>query len=224
MRKPVFVLLLVPAFFFGATATERLISGLDILKELSNIPDSGAFVELLRQSEGIVVYPALFRIGVFAIGGQYGEGFVLRRDPDTGEWYGPIFTKLTGLSLGPQIGVQNVGLVLVLMNQKAVESFASGSVTLGGNVSIAAGPMGRSLSADTDYKMQAAIYSYSVSKGFFAGLSLQGSIVQVDEEANRDFYGKPVSALETITNTKPTRKEVLEDCQVLERPDIPYSA
>lgn len=210
MKKTFFVMLLIPSLFFGATATERLISGLDILRELSNIPESGAFIDLLRQAEGIAVYPALFRIGILGIGGQYGEGFVLRRDPATGEWFGPIFTKMTGLSLGPQIGVQSVGLVLVLMNRKAVEAFASSNVTLGGNVSVAAGPLGRSLSADTDYKMQATIYSYSVSRGFFAGLSLQGSIVEVDEEVNRNFYGKAVSALDVITNVKPTAKEVLE--------------
>ncbi|AEH52052.1 lipid-binding SYLF domain-containing protein [Pseudothermotoga thermarum] len=210
MKKLVFVILFVPTFFFGASAVERLTSGLDILKELANIPDSGAFIDLLRQAEGIAVYPSLFKVGIFAIGGQYGEGFVFRRDPVSGEWFGPIFTKLTGLSLGPQIGVQNVGLVLVLMNRKAVEAFASGSVTLGGSVSVAAGPLGRTLAADTDYKMQASVYSYSVSKGFFAGLSLQGSIIQVDEEANKDFYGKSVSALEIINNVKPTRKEAVE--------------
>lgn len=187
---------------------ERLTSSLSILKELSNIPDSGAFVELLRQSEGIAIYPSLFKVG-FVIGGQYGEGVVFKRDIATGKWYGPVFVKLTGLSLGAQIGVQNVGLVLVLMNEKAVNSFISSSVTLGGNVSVSAGPLGRSLSADTDYKLQASIYSYSVSKGFFAGLSLQGSIVQVDTDANKQYYESDISPTEALKN-EPRSKEAVE--------------
>ncbi|ABV34611.1 MULTISPECIES: lipid-binding SYLF domain-containing protein [Pseudothermotoga] len=208
MKKILPVLLLVPIFGIAATPMERLTSSLSILKELSNIPDSGAFVELLRQSEGIAIYPSLFKVG-FVIGGQYGEGVVFKRDIATGKWYGPVFVKLTGLSLGAQIGVQNVGLVLVLMNEKAVNSFISSSVTLGGNVSVSAGPLGRSLSADTDYKLQASIYSYSVSKGFFAGLSLQGSIVQVDTDANKQYYESDISPTEALKN-EPRSKEAVE--------------
>lgn len=208
MKKVVLVLLFVPIFGLAATPTERLTGALSILKELSNIPDSGAFVELLRQSEGIAIYPSLIKVGL-VIGGQYGEGLVLKRDVSTGKWYGPVFVKLTGLSLGAQIGIQNVGLVLVLMNEDAVKSFTSSNVTLGGNISVAAGPMGRSLSADTDYKLQAAIYSYSVSKGFFAGLSLQGSIVQVDEDANKQFYGSSVSAVDLL-KAESKSKEVVD--------------
>ncbi|GAB4311792.1 lipid-binding SYLF domain-containing protein [Pseudothermotoga elfii] len=208
MKKILSVLLLVPIFGIAATPVERLTSSLSILKELSNIPDSGAFVELLRQSEGIAIYPSLFKVG-FVIGGQYGEGVVFKRDIATGKWYGPVFVKLTGLSLGAQIGVQNVGLVLVLMNEKAVNSFISSSVTLGGNVSVSAGPLGRSLSADTDYKLQASIYSYSVSKGFFAGLSLQGSIVQVDTDANKQYYESDISPTEALKN-EPRSKEAVE--------------
>jgi len=208
VRKLVFVLLFVPIFGLAATPTERLTGALSILKELSNIPDSGAFAELLRQSEGIAIYPSLIKVGL-VIGGQYGEGLVFKRDIPNGKWYGPVFVKLTGLSLGAQIGVQNVGLVLVLMNEDAVKSFTSSNVTLGGNISVAAGPMGRSLSADTDYKLQAAIYSYSVSKGFFAGLSLQGSVVQVDEDANKQFYGSSVSAVDLL-KAESKSKEVID--------------
>ncbi len=208
MRRLVFVLLFVSIFGLAATPTERLTGALSILKELSNIPDSGAFVELLRQSEGIAIYPSLIKVGL-VIGGQYGEGLVFKRDTSTGKWFGPVFVKLTGLSLGAQIGIQNVGLVLVLMNEDAVKSFTSSNVTLGGNVSVAAGPMGRSLSADTDYKLQAAIYSYSVSKGFFAGLSLQGSVVQVDEDANKQFYGSSVSAGDLL-KVESKSKEVID--------------
>lgn len=208
MKKIVFILVLFPTFIFGATAVERLTSALAIVRELSNIPDAGAFIELLRQSEGIAIYPSLIKVGL-VIGGQYGEGVVFKRDVPSGKWFGPLFVKLSGLSLGAQIGIQNVGLVLVLMNEDAVKGFASSNVTLGGNISIAAGPLGRSLSADTDYKLQSSIYSYSVSKGFFAGLSLQGSVVQVDDEINKQFYGSSVSASD-ILKAEPKTKEAID--------------
>lgn len=215
MKKIILVLLLIPPFIFAATATERLTGALSIVKELSNIPDSGAFIELLRQAEGIAIYPFLIKVGL-VIGGQYGEGVVFKRDIPSGRWFGPLFVKLSGLSLGAQIGIQNVGLVLVLMNDDAVKSFTSSSVTLGGNISIAAGPLGRSLSADTDYKLQAAIYSYSVSKGFFAGLSLQGSVVQVDDEINKQFYGSSISASD-ILKAQPKAKEAVDLVSYLNR-------
>lgn len=208
MRKAVVFLVCVPLFVFAASANERLSLALSIMKELSSVPDSGAFVELLRQSEGLAIFPSLIRVGL-VIGGQYGEGFLLKRDAATGKWYGPVFLKLTGLSLGAQLGIQNVGLVLVLMNEQAVKSLLSASVTLGGNVSIAAGPLGRSLSAETDYKLQASIYSYSVSKGFFAGLSLQGSIVQLDNDANKEYYGSLLTA-EEMMKREPSIKEAVE--------------
>lgn len=208
MKKIILILVLLPAFVFGATAVERLTSALAIVKELSNIPDAGAFIELLRQSEGIAIYPYLIKIGL-VIGGQYGEGVVFKRDVTSGRWFGPLFVKLSGLSLGAQIGIQNVGLVLVLMNEDAVKGFMSSNVTLGGNISIAAGPLGRSLSADTDYKLQSSIYSYSVSKGFFAGLSLQGSVIQVDDEINKQFYGSSVSASD-ILKAEPKAKEAID--------------
>ncbi|MCS7174235.1 lipid-binding SYLF domain-containing protein [Pseudothermotoga sp.] len=207
MKRVVIFLICVPLFVFAVSANERLNSALSIMKELSNVPDSGAFVELLRQSEGLAIFPSLIRIGL-VIGGQYGEGFLLKRDVARGKWYGPVFLKLTGLSLGAQLGIQNVGLVLVLMNEQAVKSLLSASVTLGGNVSIAAGPLGRSLSAETDYKLQASIYSYSVSKGFFAGLSLQGSMVQLDNDANKEYYGTLLTTEEMMKREPSTREAV----------------
>lgn len=208
MRGAVVLLVCVPLFVFAISANERLSSALSIMKELSSVPDSGAFVELLRQSEGLAIFPSLIKVGL-VIGGQYGEGFLLRRDAATGKWYGPVFLKLTGLSLGAQLGIQNVGLVLVLMNEQAVKSLLSASVTLGGNVSIAAGPLGRSLSAETDYRLQASIYSYSVSKGFFAGLSLQGSMIQLDNDANREYYGS-LPTTEEMVKREPSTKEAVE--------------
>jgi lipid-binding SYLF domain-containing protein len=95
------------------------------------------------------------------------------------------------------------------MNEQAVKNLVSGNVTLGGNISIAAGPMGRSLSAETDYRLQSSIYSYSVSKGFFAGLSLQGSIVQVDNDANKEYYGSLLTSDEMMRR-EPQTKEAVE--------------
>ncbi|RKX37104.1 MAG: hypothetical protein DRP19_02220 [Thermotogae bacterium] len=208
MKKVFLLLLIIPVIAMASSPTERLTSALSTLKELSSIPDSGAFTELLKQAQGIVIYPTLLKVG-FLIGGQYGEGFVLRYDTVTQMWFGPSFVKLTGLSFGPQVGIQNTSLVLVLMNEEAIRGFTRDNFTLGGNVSVAAGPLGRRLSADTDYRLMASIYSYSITKGFFAGLSLEGAAVQVDHEANKIYYGAEVSASEILESYQPMTPEVV---------------
>jgi lipid-binding SYLF domain-containing protein len=130
-------------------------------------------------------------------GGQFGEGFLLKRAED-GRWYGPLFLKLYGISYGFQAGVQKSGLVFVIMNEKGIEGFLGNNVTLGGSASISAGPTGKTLSADTDYKLEAAIYSYSVSNGMFAGVSLGGSIIRQDTDTNREYYGLSLTPQEII--------------------------
>ena len=105
------------------------------------------------------------------------------------------------MSYGFQAGVQSTGLILIIMNDKGFDGFMKDNITLGGSASVAAGPTGRSLSAETDYSMKASIYSYSVSKGFFAGLSLDGSVVRQDKDTNKDYYGKRLDP-ETIIEEK----------------------
>jgi lipid-binding SYLF domain-containing protein len=172
--------------------SEIINESIEVLKEMSVSEDSGAFGALLKEAEGIAIFPSIIKIG-WGIGGQYGKGIIFRKDSRVGIWYGPAFVKIKSVSVGPQIGIQSIALVLVISNERGMEGFMEDNLILGGTASIAAGPLGRSLSADTDYKFQASIYSYSLSKGAYIGASFQGSAIQEDSKANELFYGKSIS-------------------------------
>lgn len=172
--------------------SEIINESIEVLKEMSVSEDSGAFGALLKEAEGVAIFPSIIKIG-WGIGGQYGKGIIFRKDNRVGIWYGPAFVKIKSISIGPQIGIQSIALVLVISNERGMEGFMEDNFTLGGTASIAAGPLGRSLSADTDYKFKASIYSYSISKGAYIGVSFQGSAIEEDSEANELFYGKSIS-------------------------------
>ncbi len=172
--------------------SEIINESIEVLKEMSVSEDSGAFGALLKEAEGVAIFPSIIKIG-WGIGGQYGKGIIFRKDSRVGIWYGPAFVKIKSISIGPQIGIQSIALVLVISNERGMEGFMEDNFTLGGTASIAAGPLGRSLSADTDYKFKASIYSYSISKGAYIGVSFQGSAIEEDNEANELFYGKSIS-------------------------------
>ena len=174
------------------TPSEIINESIEVLKEMSVSEDSGAFGALLKEAKGIAIFPSIIKIG-WGIGVQYGKGIIFRKDSTVGIWYGPAFVKIRSLSIGPQIGIQSIALVLVISNERGMEGFREDNFTLGGTASIAAGPLGRSLSADTDYKFKASIYSYSISKGAYIGISLQGSAIEEDSKANELFYGKSIS-------------------------------
>jgi len=181
------------------TPSEIINQSIEVLEEMSVSEDSGAFGALLKEAKGIAIFPSIIKIG-WGIGGQYGKGIIFRKDSHLGLWYGPAFVKMKSISIGPQIGVQSVALVLVISNERGMEGFMEDNLILGGTASIAAGPLGRSLSADTDYKFKASIYSYSISKGAYIGASFQGSAIQEDSEANELFYGKRISNRTILTN------------------------
>ncbi len=184
------------------TPSKIINESIEALKEMSVSEDSGAFGALLKEAEGIAIFPSIIKIG-WGIGGQYGKGIIFRKDNRVGIWYGPAFVKIKSISIGPQIGIQSIALVLVISNERGMEGFMEDNFTLGGTASIAAGPLGRSLSADTDYKFKASIYSYSISKGAYIGVSFQGSAIEEDSEANELFYGKNISN-RTILGSKIT--------------------
>ena len=152
-----------------------------------NIPE-----QLLKITEGIIVIPKLINAG-FVLAGKRGKGIAVVKRGD-GTWSNPVFITLTGGSVGFQAGVQSIDLVLVFKNRETLEKIGKGSFTLGGDISVTAGPVGRNSSASTDYKLEAEVYSYSRSKGIFAGISLSGSALDVDNKINTNFYGKEVDA------------------------------
>lgn len=189
--------------------SEIINESIEVLKEMSVSEDSGAFGALLKEAEGVAIFPSIIKIG-WGIGGQYGKGIIFRKDSRVGIWYGPAFVKIKSISIGPQIGIQSIALVLVISNERGMEGFMEDNFTLGGTASIAAGPLGRSLSADTDYKFKASIYSYSISKGAYIGVSFQGSAIEEDSEANELFYGKSISNRTILEKKIPVNPEVLK--------------
>ncbi len=176
----------------------------DFTKMKEKIPQ-----KLLQVTQGIIVIPKLINAG-FVVGGKRGKGIAVVKRED-GTWSDPAFITLTGGSIGFQVGVQSIDLVLVFKNRETLEKIGKGSFTLGGDASVTAGPLGRNSSASTDYKLEAEVYSYSRSKGLFAGISLSGSALDVDSKANEAFYGEETDAATIFSNsTKKTPEAVVK--------------
>lgn len=164
--------------------------------------------ELLKITEGIIIVPKLINAG-FVIGGKRGKGIAMIKQED-GTWSNPSFVTITGGSIGFQAGIQSVDLVLIFKDKKTLLDIGRGSFTLGGDVSVAAGPVGRSANASTDYKMEAEVYSYSKSKGLFAGISISGSAIDIDAKFNESYYGSPLTANEIFTGKGAGNADVKE--------------
>ncbi|MEO9020702.1 MAG: lipid-binding SYLF domain-containing protein [Ginsengibacter sp.] len=177
---------------------EKIEQSAKVLKDFSemkeNIPQ-----ELLKVTQGIIVVPRLINAG-FVLAGKRGKGIAMVKLED-GTWSNPVFVTITGGSVGFQIGVQSIDLVLIFKNRETLQNIGKGSFTLGGDVSVTAGPVGRSSSASTDYKLEAEVYSYSSSKGLFAGISLGGSAIAIDAKANASFYGNDDDAQTLFADT-----------------------
>ncbi len=165
----------------------------DFGKMKESIPSS-----LLKVTEGIIIVPKLLNAG-FVVGGKRGRGIAMVKRED-GSWSNPIFVTITGGSFGLQIGVQSVELVLVFKHSSSITNIKKSSFTLGGDLSIAAGPVGRSSTANTDYKLDAEVYSYSRSKGIFAGVSINGASLDIDTAADTRYYGKGMGPTEIFAS------------------------
>jgi SH3 domain-containing YSC84-like protein 1 len=143
---------------------------------------------LLSEAEGVAIIPDLIKVG-FVVGGQRGTGIVVVKDPKTGGWTAPSFISLTGGSIGWQIGAQSSDIVLVFKTRRSVEGLLEGKFTLGADAAVAAGPVGRQAKAATDGQLKAEIYSYSRARGLFAGVAIDGSVLQIEHEQNAAYYG-----------------------------------
>ncbi|HLC18109.1 MAG TPA: lipid-binding SYLF domain-containing protein [Thermodesulfobacteriota bacterium] len=160
----------------------------EVLREIMEVPEKGLPESLFHEAYGIAVIPEVIKVG-FVVGGRWGRGVVVVRD-SSGGWSDPSFVTITGGSVGWQIGAQSTDVILVFKSSKGVEGMTRGKFTLGADAAIAAGPVGRQAEAATDAQLKAEIYSYSRSRGLFAGVSLEGSALQIDDEWNGRFYGK----------------------------------
>ena len=134
------------------------------------------------------MFPSLVKAG-FVVGGQRGRGIISVRDPKSGAWSSPAFLTITGGSIGLQIGAQAVDLVLVVQNRRGLDQLLQNQFKIGADAAVAAGPVGRDASASTDIQLRAQILSYSRTRGLFAGVTLNGSTIRQDRDANERFYG-----------------------------------
>lgn len=183
-----FVMTLSALPAYSATPNERITQSIGVIRDMSSQDDVGTMADLVKSAKGVVIIPKYIK-AAFGIGGAYGEGLILRYDPSSGKWYGPSFLNITGASFGIQIGVESTALLLVITNDRGMERFYGDKFKLGADIDIAAGPVGRSAGAGTDINLKASIYSYSMSKGLFAGLSLGGALMSSDDEANSSYWG-----------------------------------
>jgi len=177
---------LISATTDGSKETERVHSASNVLLDFGKLHETIPH-NLLSECEGVVIIPKLINAGLI-VGGKRGRGVAMVK-MDDGKWSDPVFVTMTGGSVGAQIGVQSVDLVLVFRHKGVLAKVKNGDFTVGGDASAAAGPLGRSTSANTDYKLDAEIYSYSRSRGLFAGVSINGSNLAIDKTANANFYG-----------------------------------
>jgi lipid-binding SYLF domain-containing protein len=202
---------LFSAFFVLLSATditketERIHNSTNVLREFGKMRETIPH-QLIDEYNGVVIIPGMINAG-FGIGAKRGRGIALVKLPD-GKWSDPVFVTLTGGSFGLQIGVQSVDLVLVFRHKGVLTRVKNGDFTIGGDISAAAGPVGRSSTASTDYKLEAEVYSYSRSRGLFAGVTINGSDLAIDKSANANFYGNNLSSHEIFETGKSNDESV----------------
>ena len=166
---------------------DRMQKSVDVLQSIMSTPDKGIPEEVLNGAKCVVIVPDLIK-GGFVFGGKHGRGVTTCRTPEG--WSAPAFVSVGGGSWGLQIGIEDVDLVMLVMNDRGLQHLLSSKFELTGEGSVAAGPVGRHASAGTDWKMNTELLTYSRSKGVFAGLTLEGAVVEQDNDSTRAIYGK----------------------------------
>ncbi len=183
--------------YAGESAATRLKTSAEVLTDVMSAPDKGIPDELLEKAQCVVIVPGIKK-AAFVVGGQYGKGFIECRQASGRGWSAPAAVKVEGGSFGFQIGGSETDTIMLVMNKRGAEKLLSSKFTLGADASVAAGPVGRSASANTDLKLQAEILTYSRSRGVFAGIALDGATLRPDNETNSEMYGG-----------RPTNKQIL---------------
>jgi SH3 domain-containing YSC84-like protein 1 len=200
----VFCLGLVAAatVFAGNKEQRRLENSGVVMQEIMNIPDNIP-QEVMEKAKCVIVFPSVLK-AAFVVGASYGRGAMVCRTGRgfSGPWGAPAMYALEGGSVGFQIGGEATDLVLLIMNDRGADSILSSKVKLGGDASIAAGPVGRDATADTDAYMRSEILSYSRTRGAFIGVSLEGSTLRPDDDATADVYGRKLTAREIVLGGK----------------------
>jgi len=173
----------------------------EVLEEVMKTPDQGIPLDLLSRAKCVAVFPSTLKAG-FVVGAKYGYGLVSCRQPESDTWGAPAFFTIAGGSVGLQIGAKATDLILLFTNDRGVQGLLNSKVTLGADIGVSAGPVGRDASASTDVSLQAAVLSYARSQGVFAGVELDGSVMSYDREATREMYGQAWLAKAVLMGNK----------------------
>jgi lipid-binding SYLF domain-containing protein len=199
-RSALWCLVVVFAFTIPVTARQsnehsteaaRAADAVNVLNEIMSIPENAIPQDLMARAHGIAVIPHVVK-GAFGVGGQWGKGLMSQRHED-GSWSAPAYIEIGGGSFGLQIGVEASDIVLVFTDEEGIKGILKGKVKLGADASATAGPVGRNAEVGTDVLLRSAVFAYSRSKGLFAGISLDGSVIGMDDNANRKIYGNNVT-------------------------------
>ena len=194
---------------------QKITKSIDVFQEMVAREDQDeAIGRLLESARGIAIFPKLTKIGL-GVGVQFGEGIVLRKDRETRKWYGPAFVEIKTASLGPQIGIQDVSLILIIMDEAGINSFKKTDFEFGANISISPGPTEETLQKGVDFND--SIYTYSYSEGLYAGFTLEGSVIHADSSANKSFYGASLSNEEILENQEPMNESALKLIVAIEK-------
>jgi lipid-binding SYLF domain-containing protein len=172
--------------------TNRLNAAADVVSDMMGAPDKGIPNDLLDKAACVVVVPSVKK-AAFIIGAKYGRGFIVCRNKNGRGWSAPGGVRIEGGSFGLQIGGSATDVVMLLMNQGAIDKLLSSKFTIGADASAAGGPVGRTASAQTDAQLHAQLLTYSRAQGLFAGVSLDGATLRPDDDANKDMYGRTMS-------------------------------
>lgn len=202
MKKIITALTLTAAVLSAAEsdAPARLQAATEVFKEVMGIPDKAIPQDLLNKAQCIVIVPGLKK-GAFIVGAKYGKGFVFCRSKAGVGWSAPGSIRIEGGSFGFQAGGSETDVIMLVMNQRGMNRLLSTKFTLGGDATVAAGPVGRSTQAETDAAMTAEILTWSRARGLFAGVSLSGATLREDSDWNNDLYGRRITNREIVTST-----------------------
>ena len=177
---------------------ERLQDAADVIKEMATTDDKGIPTSLLKKAKCVVVIPSLTKVA-FGVGGQFGKGYVSCRTASG--WSAPGSIRVEGGSFGLQIGGSATDVILLIMNDRGMDKLLSNEFKVGADASVAAGPVGRQASAETDITMRAEMLAYSRSRGVFAGIAIQGSTLRQDSDENEELYGKKIANRELVSGS-----------------------
>ena len=196
------ILTLTPLLLFAAKKdVERLNEATTVFREVMSAPDKSIPKDLLEHAHCVAVVPG-FKKGAVIVGASYGKGYLTCRAKGRAGWSAPATIKMEGGSVGFQIGGTETDLILLIMNQRGSDSLMGSKFTIGGAIQAAAGPVGRTSTAETDAAMRAEILSYSRARGLFAGISLQGATLRSDEDSNEELYNKKLSTADIVRDRK----------------------